>query len=339
MVVSKHIQKIEQQLNVLCIEELIYVQEKLTSLLKIRLNEIREETTKVTITTQSRVKNPSTYSPTFIKKEFSNLNDNPIENPYLHKLGQFTTDSEDEDENETIINIQQTSSPLKNSQNDNNMKSINENTNFHSPELENNREPPKNLISKRKNSFDQCKTNILIKLKQEDKQDNLKVNQQKKQKITKGKRDLINFNVNPITKNPWILEDFKPNDDVNPSNFKSHGKSSYEPSERGRKVHPIFMTFEEMRDRHVEEIHIRERSVSPPGFGRLDFPTTQENKTDREKSREILKNKTIKRFSIACNNSIPPWERKYIFKNNKLNDITDNGDFHWEKENLEVYMR
>lgn len=155
-----------------------------------------------------------------------------------------------------------------------------------------------------------------------------------------------NFNVNPFSGKPWILEDFKMNKDINPvkrnhnnirlqktaiEDFTSSdiGRRSLIDKEMSYNIENNFHEFENLRD----------RSHSPPGFGRLDFPNTQERIDDKQKSQNMIFQKTKWRFLKATCNAIPPYEREFLFKNDKLNEIVDDGDFKWNELELQIYTR
>lgn len=152
------------------------------------------------------------------------------------------------------------------------------------------------------------------------------------------------FNTNPITSKPWILEDFKPNKDVT---AVKRGKKKLE--EFYKKVgKPIdlqedddsinFRNNENTLDSFKMEFdNLRNRTESPPGYGRLDFPTTQEREEDKLASRRILYQKTKHRFLTSINNRIPPQEREFLFRRNEFNEVVDNGYFKWDRSALQIY--
>ncbi|GAV54365.1 hypothetical protein ZYGR_0AL00970 [Zygosaccharomyces rouxii] len=155
-----------------------------------------------------------------------------------------------------------------------------------------------------------------------------------------------NFNINPVSGKPWILEDFKMNKDINSvkrrqQNIKLQrfNTEGFSPPEAGR---PSLIDKELGSDAEndlYEFENLRDRSHSPPGFGRLDFPNTQERLDDKQKSQNIIFQKTKWRFRKATCNAIPPYEREFLFKNDKLNEIVDDGTFEWNDAELQIYMR
>lgn len=155
-----------------------------------------------------------------------------------------------------------------------------------------------------------------------------------------------NLNINPLTGKPWILEDFKRNEDINSvkkgqknlriQKFYAEGCP---PPEIGRQSLIDKASFEVPEDNSCEFENLRDRSHSPPGFGRLDFPNTQERLDDKQKSQNIIFHKTKWRFRKATSHAIPPYEREFLFKNDRLNEIIDNGTFEWNDAELQIYMR
>ncbi|SCU92631.1 LAME_0F00804g1_1 [Lachancea meyersii CBS 8951] len=172
----------------------------------------------------------------------------------------------------------------------------------------------------------------------------------------------LSLNENPFTKKPWIFEDFKANELLAISNkttpYAAFSKISKFQSAAGAPVlnkklvlHPD-RGFELVTENvptptgHASENgveaefdNMRQRSRSPPGFGRLDFPNTQENNNDVMKSREILYNKTKDRFLIATRSDISPNKREFVFRNGKLNDIINEGHFEWDAKSLKIFSR
>ena len=154
---------------------------------------------------------------------------------------------------------------------------------------------------------------------------------------------LFDFNTNPLTKRAWILEDFRPNEDIAPVKrgrrklerfYAQVGKP--EDSKHGS----LSVVMESQNsDYEFAFDNLRNRSKSPPGFGRLDFPSTQEGNEDKKKSQEIIRKKTKYRFLMASNNKIPPYEREYVFKREQLNRIVDDGCFFWSDKLLQIYAR
>lgn len=144
----------------------------------------------------------------------------------------------------------------------------------------------------------------------------------------------IDFNTNPITGKPWILEDFSPNREA-PT--KKRRNRMLEEFNMKIKTESNFLS----KDNHLSSDfdNLRNRSPSPPGYGRLDFPTTQERADDKTKSQSIIREKTLYRFLAATNIKLPPYMREYLFKKNELNDIVDNGNFIWSDDKLKLFSR
>ncbi|CCD26127.2 ssDNA endodeoxyribonuclease SAE2 NDAI_0G03500 [Naumovozyma dairenensis CBS 421] len=157
---------------------------------------------------------------------------------------------------------------------------------------------------------------------------------------------LVDFNTNPLTEKPWILEDFKPNEN---KAFIRRGRLKLENFYK-KAGKPINLPANGKSDAFLDDSvnadniefqfdNLRQRAKSPPGFGRLDFPTTQERVDDKEKSQEIIQQKTRYRFLMAIQNNLPPQERRYIFKKEKLNRIVDGSQFSWSPSELKIYER
>lgn len=164
--------------------------------------------------------------------------------------------------------------------------------------------------------------------------------------------EYVNLSVNPLNKRPWILEDFKRNDDVDSikrgrkkmKTLKLHrfyADGGPPPDSKNFDHQNAQISEDELyNDNNDYEFdNLRTRSKSPPGFGRLDFPSTQERFDDKQKSQEIIFRKTKKRFILATCNSIPPQERAYVFKSDKLNRLVDNGTFEWSEKELKIFSR
>ncbi|CAI4039112.1 hypothetical protein SMKI_07G0830 [Saccharomyces mikatae IFO 1815] len=154
---------------------------------------------------------------------------------------------------------------------------------------------------------------------------------------------LFDFNTNPLTKRAWILEDFRPNDDIAPVRRGRRKLEQFyaqvgKPEDSKRRSLSIVMESQNS-DYEFAFDNLRNRSKSPPGFGRLDFPSTQEGNEDKIKSQEIIRRKTKYRFLMASNNKIPPYEREYVFKRERLNRIVDDGCFFWSDKLLQIYAR
>ncbi|QLQ82607.1 hypothetical protein HG537_0H03700 [Torulaspora globosa] len=174
----------------------------------------------------------------------------------------------------------------------------------------------------------------------------------KRQKIKKSRLDdvlkpksVVSFNLNPLTKKPWILEDFKFNQDLR-SVRRGRKKIStmklnnfYEQGGRPPEVE-IFQEAADHDDENSCEFeNLRQRSKSPPGFGRLDFPSTQERVDDKKKSQEIINRKTRHRFLAATRRDVPQQEKQYLFKSDYLNQLVKDGTFEWDEKNLKIFSR
>ncbi|CCE92916.1 ssDNA endodeoxyribonuclease SAE2 TDEL_0F01050 [Torulaspora delbrueckii] len=156
-------------------------------------------------------------------------------------------------------------------------------------------------------------------------------------------KPLVSLNVNPITNKAWILEDFRANED---EEFIKRGRKRLASLKLsrfyragGRPPEVGAEHEEDLSDNTCEFENLRQRSKSPPGFGRLDFPTTQERVDDKKKSQEIIYKKTKHRFLEATCDKIPPQERQFIFKSSYLNQVVENGTFTWDDENLQIFYR
>ncbi|KAG0669646.1 hypothetical protein C6P45_003473 [Maudiozyma exigua] len=190
------------------------------------------------------------------------------------------------------------------------------------------------------------KNHTLIKTEEKQPSNDLRqehIKNDSKRKIAKSIKILI-FNNNPITLRPWILEDFKPNKDVT---AVKRGKKKV--AEFYKKVgKPIdlheddnFMNLPNNENTldsfKIDFDNLRNRTDSPPGYGRLDFPTTQEREEDKLASKRILYQKTKHRFLASVNNRIPPQEREFLFKRDEFNEAVDNSYFKWERNALQIY--
>ncbi|CEP60513.1 ssDNA endodeoxyribonuclease SAE2 LALA0_S01e12640g [Lachancea lanzarotensis] len=179
---------------------------------------------------------------------------------------------------------------------------------------------------------------------------------------SKPSKPKVVFNANPFSKRPWIFEDFKANDAISSSakpgtNFALARISRFQSATGvpvlNQKVvlnpHKGFELVTEepviiptaQTSHGVDEVfdNLRQRSKSPPGYGRLDFPNTQENDADIVKSREILYNKTKDRFLMATRSDLSPSKRDFVFRNVQLNDIVNKGDFEWDMKSLQIFCR
>lgn len=159
----------------------------------------------------------------------------------------------------------------------------------------------------------------------------------KNKNIDKKKLD---FNINPATLKPWILEDFKPNHDMI-SVKRGKKKLAHFYNKVGKPSdNNIELKSQELEMKEFDQFqfdNLRQRTDSPPGFGRLDFPTTQERADDKLQSQKIIFEKTKYRFLAAVNNRIPPQEREYLFKKDELNEAVDNAKFTWVEDLLKIY--
>ncbi|SCU84677.1 LAFA_0D11342g1_1 [Lachancea sp. 'fantastica'] len=176
------------------------------------------------------------------------------------------------------------------------------------------------------------------------------------------RRRKYTLNENPFSKKPWIFEDFKANDSiaasVKPGVSASVARISRFQSAAGipvlnqKLVLNPHKGFELVNDNRmvtnangksdgIDGVfdNLRQRSKSPPGYGRLDFPNTQENDADIVKSREILYNKTKDRFLMATRSDLSPSKRGFVFRNMQLNDIVNEGDFEWDLKSLQIFSR
>ncbi|SCU93617.1 LADA_0G04060g1_1 [Lachancea dasiensis] len=167
----------------------------------------------------------------------------------------------------------------------------------------------------------------------------------------------LNFNGNPLTKKPWIFEDFKVNELAGPSRESRPSAASKFSSTVGKPLQKQKLILHPERGfevvvedcstsnegptllTNVEFANMRQRSKSPPGFGRLDFPNTQENMADVIESREILYNKTKDRFLTATRSDLSPSKRPYVFRNVRLNAVVNEGNFEWDPKSLQIFSR
>ncbi|AMD22616.1 HHL154Wp [Eremothecium sinecaudum] len=163
--------------------------------------------------------------------------------------------------------------------------------------------------------------------------------------LRRPKRIKVDFNINPITKRPWIYEDFSPNHEV----INTLSKSRLKDYRRTKMNEMAGIEQEETKtlanhDASFNESfplyeNLRHRSKSPPGYGRMDFPTTQELREEKELAQEMIYQRTKHRFKMAVQTGIPRSEREYYFKNAQLNEWVDNGEITWSKDKLQVYRK
>lgn len=176
------------------------------------------------------------------------------------------------------------------------------------------------------------------------------ITKSKDSNISNKLNDRVNFNNNPISGKPWIFEDFKVNDDIYAINRGRKKMNDIKLARFYSKAGNPRLNSKDMNDAidiiidndsyYLNEFeNLRQRSRSPPGYGRLNFPNTQENLTDKLKSQEIVYIKTKKRFLIATQWKLPIEEREFCFKNSKLNDIINCGKFHWDENKLNIFTR
>lgn len=144
----------------------------------------------------------------------------------------------------------------------------------------------------------------------------------------------FDFNLNPISGKAWILEDFLPNREIPTKNRRGRMLEDF-----NKKINADVNLSSKTEVMSTNFDNLRHRSPSPPGYGRLDFPTTQERAEDKSKSQSIIKEKTLYRFLAATNSKLPPYMREYLFKKSELNDIVDNGKFSWSANKLQVFSR
>lgn len=160
----------------------------------------------------------------------------------------------------------------------------------------------------------------------------------------------LNFNFNPITMKPWILEDFKPNNDTTSVSrgrrkleafYSKVGKPGEVPVDSSRQQQSTNNKHNSNYNNDVDFDfdNLRNRSKSPPGYGRMDFPSTQERNDDKIKSQKRIYEKTLYRFKSATNFRIPPYEREFLFKKDVLNRVVDDNNFDWNRENLKIFLR
>lgn len=157
---------------------------------------------------------------------------------------------------------------------------------------------------------------------------------------------VVSLNINPVTEKPWILEDFKLNEDMNSVRRGRKKLSTVKLNnfyEQGGRPPDVGVAKESTRDfedeNNCEFENLRHRSKSPPGFGRLDFPNTQERVDDKKKSQEIIHKKTKRRFLAAVCREIPQQERQFLFKSEYLNRLVEDGNFEWDDKNLRIFTR
>ncbi|SMN18517.1 similar to Saccharomyces cerevisiae YGL175C SAE2 Endonuclease that processes hairpin DNA structures with the MRX complex [Maudiozyma saulgeensis] len=150
----------------------------------------------------------------------------------------------------------------------------------------------------------------------------------------------IDFNLNPLTSKPWILEDFKPNRDVSAVKqgkkrleefYKKVGKPAGLQIDNNTAENILLDSFDMSFD------NLRQRTDSPPGYGRLDFPTTQEREEDKIASKKIIYKKTLQRYLSSVNYRIPPQEREFLFKREAFNEAVNNSNFEWDPTTLKIY--
>lgn len=156
---------------------------------------------------------------------------------------------------------------------------------------------------------------------------------------------VVSLDFNPVTKKPWILEDFRFNEDLNCVRRGRKKLSTmklnkfYKQGGRPPGVKDEVASGYNEGENSCEFENLRHRSKSPPGFGRLDFPNTQERVDDKKKSQEIIHRKTRHRFLAATCCEIPQQERQYLFKSDYLNQLVDNRSFEWDDEKLKIFYR
>ncbi|CCE64259.1 hypothetical protein TPHA_0H00490 [Tetrapisispora phaffii CBS 4417] len=173
---------------------------------------------------------------------------------------------------------------------------------------------------------------------------------------TAAVENYLDLSRNPINNKPWILEDFKPNEYAISRGKARHSKEQFmEQFVKGlgnlieekkieglpnSKEYEVELALKKNARQNEHEFdNLRDRSHSPPGFGRMDFPTTQERTDDKKKSQELIFQKTKYRFLMATRKDVPFKDREYHFKNVKFNRVIDSGEFTWTPSTLMIFSR
>lgn len=184
------------------------------------------------------------------------------------------------------------------------------------------------------------------------------VKEGKKLKIENPNQVKMDFNINPITNKPWIYEDFRLNENFNyqrgRKNIDNARLSRFysvagKPENDSKLILNPKTGFELIKREEDNEsngtyngpefYNLSTRSKSPPGYGRLDFPNTQENLADKQKAQEIIYKKTKERFLIATNHLIPAEKRQFLFRNEKLNEMVTKEQCRWQENMLQIFSR
>lgn len=169
----------------------------------------------------------------------------------------------------------------------------------------------------------------------------------------------LDLSINPIRNRPWIPEDFK----INPAKngdldfaYHSvlrgenrqcvHGKSckdceNFYRVAQGDKIpksntglrwnaqSPVTQNIIAKTSRHRT---IWDRVESPPGFGDFDFPDTQQQKKNREKSDKIRDKKAYERLYSAINNG------RFMFRNKTFNEALQSKSYTLDQSVFEKYI-
>lgn len=168
-------------------------------------------------------------------------------------------------------------------------------------------------------------------------------------KTDQSSSEKLNFNINSITKKQWILENFEPNNHI--MNVK-RGRQELEPiySKVGRPSqlypkrysthHPNTSNLQDLNKDNCEYLfdNLRYRSKSPPDYGRINFPSTQECNEDKGKLQRINYEKTLYRFYTATNYMILPFEREFLFRKDLSNRILEDINFTGNETDPEIYV-
>ena len=144
----------------------------------------------------------------------------------------------------------------------------------------------------------------------------------------------VNLNRNPITLGEWRIQDFVANEkslahhiSTKKRSRKYHEEKAWEQFQKGEDVDKRYLyMFDNMKDREPE----------PPGYWRIMWPSTQENEQDKREMALVESQNIENRFHKAVNYKIPEEEREFVFKEELLNLVVNNGRFHFQKHNLGI---